>query len=358
MTPLLLSALAFASPTLESADAPSVERPTIDRIFGGAKVQPNQWQDTAALLDSSGEPFCTGTLIAPRAVLTAAHCVSQGAPETILLASADLGGGERLAVAHAFAYPQWNRTYDLAVVILSETASTPPRTIGLDCVLDDVLSDGKAVTLVGYGVTETNDNNTDKNAVTTVLTDHDCSDTAAYECNDEISPGGELVAGGDGKDSCFGDSGGPVYAAQGAQSYLVGVTSRGAKNSGPDCGEEGIYVRFDAAFAWIESAAGVTLERPECDSGGPAPGENPPVGDPIEPGEGGGDSGGWDSGGDWDTGEPDEVDPDETRPVDADPKDPTTEEPKGCGCNGGAQMAAMPAFVFGLISLVGRRRRS
>ena len=39
-------------------------------------------------------------------------------------------------------------------------------------------------------------------------------------------PGGELIAGGGGIDSCAGDSGGPLYLHTEVGSYLVGLAVR------------------------------------------------------------------------------------------------------------------------------------
>ena len=244
----------------------TLERAEPDFIYGGEQVEEGQWADTVALLDRRGQPYCTGTLIAPRAVLTAGHCVGGDASgETVVLDSDDIDGGERIGVARTIAYPNWQRTYDVAVYLLESDAETPARTIATGCALD-ALQDGAPVTIVGYGVTEDDDWNELKNAVDAEVVDHDCRDAGGYDC---IAPGGELVAGGDGVDSCYGDSGGPLYLRAPGGDYLVGVTSRGATARG-DCGDGGIYVRPDAVIEWIEEQIGASLPAPDCavDGGG------------------------------------------------------------------------------------------
>lgn len=232
-------------------------------IYGGGLVRDEVWPDTAALSDRWGV-FCTGTLIAPDLVLTAAHCLEDGAPPTrVELAGGAAGGGETLGVRRVLAHPDGLRTYDVGLVFLDGRARTPPRPLALDCVVEDALVDGARVSLVGFGETEEPARDGRKNAVDTAIVDADCDETRRYDCISRVSPGGELVAGGGGRDTCFGDSGGPLYLHTSAGTFLAGVTSRGASWSG-DCGEGGIYVRPDAVLPWIEAESDLELPRPDC----------------------------------------------------------------------------------------------
>ena len=84
-------------------------------------------------------------------------------------------------------------------------------------------------------------------------------------CNGAVSPGGELGAGGNGVDACFGDSGGPLYLLSDRGDYVVGVTSRayaGVPWNYP-CRDGGIYTRPDAVVDWIESKVG-PITKPVC----------------------------------------------------------------------------------------------
>jgi hypothetical protein len=79
-----------------------------------------------------------------------------------------------------------------------------------------------------------------------------------------------------GTDSCFGDSGGPLFL----DGALVGVVSRGVGTAGAPCGGGGIYVRADRVVAWIERVTNRKLARATC--AGPADGE--PGGDDTDGG--------------------------------------------------------------------------
>src|SRR5688572_29645687 len=74
------------------------------------------------------------------------------------------------------------------------------------------------------------------------------------------------MAGGHGADSCFGDSGGPVYVdtEDGHGHALLGVVSRGLALPAAPCGNGGVYVRVDKVISWIQSVTGRTLDRTTC----------------------------------------------------------------------------------------------
>lgn len=238
-------------------------------IVGGTTVLPGEWPDTVAVLGKNGS--CSGTLIAPDVVLTAGHCADIE-PVAIIANTIDYAhaGGTRVAVESTVAYPSWQTTYDVSIIVLAnEVTGVEPRAAGTGCTFEGFKANTN-VRLVGFGATDmqgTVSNTQLKEAMTTV-TDPVCS--GGNGCNSMVAPGGEFVAGGSGTaDSCFGDSGGPVYLETAGGPVVIGAVSRGVDNAQTPCGGGGIYVRTDKIIQWIEETAGRTIAKDDCD-GDPA----------------------------------------------------------------------------------------
>lgn len=232
-------------------------------VVGGTTVSPGEWPDAVAVL--SDHAACTGTLITPDVVLTAGHCIDT-APVVVVVDTVDYGqpGGEPIKVAWSLAYPDWQRSYDVGVVVLDRPAMTKPRVVAATCSAREGLSSGAVVQLVGFGLTTksgTGSNTRLHEAPLTVL-DPSCSDDPA--CMAAIAPSGEFTAGGHGSDACFGDSGGPVYLHTQTGPVLVGVVSRGSAVSGPPCGDGGVYVRADKVMAWVQRVTHEKVSRTRC----------------------------------------------------------------------------------------------
>ena len=325
-------------------------------VINGTPAEAGTWPDTAAVF-LRNFPECTGVLIAPDVALTAAHCDSN-ITQIKVDATDSMGSGEIIEVASTHSYPQHNRTYDISVVVLAEEATTEPRQLALDCIIEDDLYDGADVAVVGFGITTTqgwDDNTTLMEGFTQVL-DHDCSDNNVYDCNRDVQPGGELVAGGNGVDSCSGDSGGPLYLLTDHGDYLVGITSRAANWTGPSCGEGGIYVRPDAIIDWIEETSGRSIPRPDCgdtggDEGGTTTGGE---GGTTTGGEGGTTTGGEGTGstGDTDTS-PGALDTASDQQLGG-----AETQVGGCGCSAGPPLqAGLLVGLSGLLGLSLRRRQ-
>ncbi len=235
-------------------------------VVGGRDTPAAKWPGiTAVFID--GDVGCTGTLVAPRVVLTAGHC-AQGIKGVSFEASDIDGLRAEYAVERIVAHPRWARTYDVAIVILDEDVPVEPAVIARGCALD-ALTAGAAVDVVGYGAVDARGRRYDDQlqAGSTLIIDPECL-SEEKGCNLEVSPGGELAAGGNGVDACLGDSGGPIYLETSDGMLLAGVTSRGFDDADLACSEGGIYVRADAVADWIEQEAGVELPTPTCDAAG------------------------------------------------------------------------------------------
>ncbi|NCG22346.1 MAG: trypsin-like serine protease [Rhodobacterales bacterium] len=246
-------------------------------VVGGTQVQSERWDATVGVVFSGQYVGCTGTLIAPNVVLTAGHCV--GGISDVVIGSKDWATDsgnkvEVIAVKETIEYPSSQSSYDIAVLRLSEKSSYPHAYIGMECILDDYLKDNAKVQIVGFGVTTESGGgfNSKLNHVAAKINDADCSenydDDIYTGCNENARPAGEITAGGDGVDACFGDSGGPLYLKTDEGDFVVGVTSRAylGVNQNYPCRDGGIWVRPDAVFKWIEESAGRNIPLFSCNT--------------------------------------------------------------------------------------------
>ena len=231
-------------------------------VVGGSQVPSGKWPDAVAVLGTSGT--CTGTLVAPDVVLTAGHCADIDPVRVAVDTPTYTDGGVRVAVAQVIPYPDWKNSYDVAVLVLAQPIEgVAPRALATSCTYDG-FARGSEVHLVGYGLddpTGTGTNTVLREAMATVL---DPSCMGGRGCRAQLAPGGEFVAGGDGINSCYGDSGGPVYLDTPRGVFAIGAVSRGVDGASEPCNGGGIYVRTDKIADWIETVTGRTVARDDC----------------------------------------------------------------------------------------------
>ena len=262
---LAAAPLAASSARADAGEAASIEPGSGGAsIIGGTAVPAGKWPDAVAVLGATGA--CTGTLIAPDVVLTAGHCAGIN-PTRVIANTLDYGapGGTSAAVQSTTPYPDWENSYDVSVIVLAKPITgVAPRKLGTACTFQGFAA-STSVHLVGFGSTDVRGggDNSKLNEATAPVTDPQCS--GGNGCAPAIAPGGEFVVGGNGKDTCFGDSGGPVYLDTPRGAVVIGAVSRGLDGTTNPCGDGGIYVRTDKIAAWIETTAGRAIEKDTCE---------------------------------------------------------------------------------------------
>ncbi len=213
---------------------------------------------SVVMLRSGGSGFCTGTLVTPTVVLTAAHCVEGG--DTTSVGFGVNGSSTPASVRTYHYHPSWNTNdvgagNDIAVVILNNPVSgVTPTPISRGGASSPVT--GSNVRIVGFGQnSSTSGFGTKRTANTTVS-----SALSRF-----------LNVGRTGTEKCFGDSGGPTFfrGADGVE-RVVGVTSYGNSS----CTSGGTDTRVDAYLSFLDPYIG----------SGPGPGDTvPPVANLTSP---------------------------------------------------------------------------
>ena len=235
------------------------------RILGGTTVSGKEFQDCVAVGDDTNWG-CTGTLIGPTVVLTAGHCDKL---HTRIFVGNDVGKKGRVyRVARRVRHPQWNShtlKNDLMLLVLEKRVTgVKPRALAT-AKLTDAATDARVVGFgttdlggtIGYGVKQQTDVPIVSGACQGTV--NGTADGVVYGCH----VGEELVAGKPflNRDTCRGDSGGPLYVSDGKGWRLAGVTSRGTDLAKTMCGDGGIYTRVDAYQKWITSASAASPKK-------------------------------------------------------------------------------------------------
>lgn len=239
-------------------------------IIGGGPVMGSNFQDVVAVGDDGGW-FCSGTLIAENAVLTAGHCICDGLTVTRVFFGDDVEcEGKVVPVGREVRHPNYHsdrrkgEKNDLMVLILaSAIRDVQPRRIASSEIIDMATN----ARVVGFGDTDPEGSfgYGIKRQTDVPIVSHSCQgymdrkdDETAYGCDPNL----ELVAGKPllAMNTCSGDSGGPLYVSDGQGGWLLaGATSRATHQRIHDCGDGGIYARVDRYLDWIRSIVDVKL---------------------------------------------------------------------------------------------------
>jgi V8-like Glu-specific endopeptidase len=183
-------------------------------ILNGAKCNPGNAPVVKLNLRSpAGDPMgsCTGTIVAPRAVLTAAHCVdndNNGQP--VGTVRVWLGSGPEIVADSFTFYPGFvfNQSgFDVGVVLMAQDLPRTP----VPLLTSRQAAIGETAIIAGYG-RDNDQSTTTLNAGSTTI-----SNVTASQLQTLYAPPASSV--------CSGDSGGPIFLAQGGRWTIAGITS-------------------------------------------------------------------------------------------------------------------------------------
>jgi trypsin len=244
-----------------------------ERILGGNEAAVGQHRYVAQLISCNGPNpsnchcFCAGSLIAPNAVLTAAHCISSQTPISwVVLGSHFLkapnndmtANGVQVEVRQVIRHPRYNSqlSSDAAILLLKENITTiEPVQVSFTQVPKDIWT-------VARGWGHTTFNGIVSNVLMEVALKTWSNREAAmiYSKYVPIPIDATMLAarGGRGKATCQGDSGGPLtIESTGSRAKLVGLTSWGY-----ECGIlPGIYSRISAFRDFITQYCKESTEK-------------------------------------------------------------------------------------------------
>jgi secreted trypsin-like serine protease len=194
---------------------------------GQASRHPDGLRQSVVWIENSEGELCSGALIRPDLVLTAAHCMMDQASYRVVALNRGFKP-QRLRVVAVAVHPQFvpgttPRTQpgvDLAILKLERPLTRDFTPFDLNLV--GSVGAGDPVTLAGYGIVGENARGTARTLRQTNLVS---LGPVKISNNVVIVADENRLAQTTGAGACRGDSGGPVLAATGAGYQLLGIVS-------------------------------------------------------------------------------------------------------------------------------------
>lgn len=218
-------------------------------IFGGEFATTCQWANAVM------SPVCTATLIHPKVVMLAAHCMGQGVPATTAFAVGENARmpARRLMVERCVQHPEYTgmpspnntNSADIALCTLREPVTDIPVVPVMSACEYAALTAGSGVTLVGYGVSRYGGS--------------DFGRKRYVETKIVRVRGDGVVVGEPGKGGCSGDSGGPAYIKMPDGTWrVIGPASITFGNPPCSGNVQGgtMYIAASKHIDWLEKESG------------------------------------------------------------------------------------------------------
>lgn len=234
------------------------------RIVGGSEAPRGAWPWQAQVRSSNGFTFCGGTLVHPRWIVTAAHCVPNKPPSSIRVRlgahyrSRKTGSEQDFEVERIISHRSYKRPYgmahDIAMLKLRRPAQIN-RNVNLACLpgSSGEAQVGKTCWVTGYGTLSSGGSLADRlmQVDVPIVSQSQCKQGYGSSIHESMVCAGFRQGG---KDSCQGDSGGPLVCEMSGKYYLEGVVSWGHGCAAR--GKYGVYARVRYLRQWIDDTMG------------------------------------------------------------------------------------------------------
>ena len=261
--------IAGASQAAAGAEQPS------PRIVGGGKANAAGWQFAVAV-EQKRRLICTGSLIAPTKVLTAAHCAKGGKRKqlSVFAGRPSIAPKRRLprirvrAVSIDPTYNGRKVERDFAVLTLARAPAAQPVALPSRAEAKAATRPGRIVRTGGFGTRSVWGFNVARRLKATRervfparVCDRLFGKERGFQQGSMICALGKLVRRFHSRlpfhaTSCSGDSGGPIVAGIAGGPRLVGLVSAGPFPCG--FGAPSIYARVASRLGFIRRAAGLS----------------------------------------------------------------------------------------------------
>merc|ERR1711962_518377 len=225
-----------------------------DRIVGGQEAEQHEYPWQVGLVSRNGKtPWCGGTLISDRHIMTAAHYTAGKTPASIQILLGEHRTNDdvftRVDVTKINDDPNYSMPNgDFSILTLTKpvTFTSSIRPACLPATTDKTYA-GELATVTGWGTLSSGGNQP------TVLMEVDVTVTDNEYCNMVYGVINDLhiCAMDPGKDACQGDSGGPLVVKENDRWTLIGVVSFGHGCANPDI--PGVYARVTQRMDWIKA---------------------------------------------------------------------------------------------------------